>query len=424
MGLSSKVGSFNLSSASNGATTAVSGLGLSGESLKVLFLWSEQSTTTTDTVVDGSIQYTMGFGTSTTSRRGVGYYSEDAAMTSDSGGVLRDDAILQFLTVAAANNGLIDISSFDSDGFTLVNDSAVGGTYRIHYLAIWGSDITNATVVTASESGSTGNQDNTAIGFQPDCAVFIGCNTLALNTIENDCTPQIGFAAGSTPANACVALRAADGSAAANTDRYSENTNCLTRITSLGVTARAAVTAWLSNGFTLNWAEAGSSTTDYAVLCIKGGAWKVGDLLTQTDTTTDIVESGFGFQPAGALFASHCTSESTIDTTQTEGAFSLGAFSGTSARAAVGFLDEDGVDPMQTNYAIEHDAVYVRLFNTAVVAGLMDIKSVDSDGFTCIMDDADPDQAFVPYLAFGPSVSAGSTAIRDCIGRGIVPFRR
>jgi hypothetical protein len=33
----------------------------------------------------------------------------------------------------------------------------------------------------------------------------------------------------------------------------------------------------------------------------------------------------------------------------------------------------------------------------------MDIQSIDADGFTCIMDDADPSQSFVGDMAFGPA---------------------
>ena len=33
--------------------------------------------------------------------------------------------------------------------------------------------------------------------------------------------------------------------------------------------------------------------------------------------------------------------------------------------------------------------------------GLMDIQSMDSGGFTAIMDDADPSQTFVFYFAIG-----------------------
>jgi len=160
------------------------------------------------------------------------------------------------------------------------------------------------------------------------------------------------------------------------------------------------VSQWLSNGFRLNWAERGGSRrVEYVAL--KGGLYVVGDLLTRTDTTTPIVEAGFGFSPKAGLLLSNTQAQSSSDTVQNDDAWSAGAFTSSTERGAQGSRDRDNQGTSQTATSVQYSEAYVRLSTTDTVDGLMDIQSVDSDGFTSIMDDADPSAAFVSYIAFG-----------------------
>jgi hypothetical protein len=90
---------------------------------------------------------------------------------------------------------------------------------------------------------------------------------------------------------------------------------------------------------------------------------------------------------------------------------SIGAFSSLTDRGAQSGLDENGKADSETTTIIEFDEVYANIATDSTIAGLMDVKSVDSDGFTMIMDDADPSQAFVWYIAFGPAPVPGSAAL-------------
>ncbi len=89
----------------------------------------------------------------------------------------------------------------------------------------------------------------------------------------------------------------------------------------------------------------------------------------------------------------------------------------------MGTLDENGTADSETARAVEHDEVYANIATDDTIEGLLDIKSIDSDGFTCVMDDPDPSAAFVPYMAFGDT-AAPSTIIQDPIATGLVPFER
>jgi hypothetical protein len=78
-------------------------------------------------------------------------------------------------------------------------------------------------------------------------------------------------------------------------------------------------------------------------LAIKGGKYSVGDLLTQTDTTTDIVESGFGFQPSVVMTISAGEAATADNTWNINHRLSIGAGTSPSNRLAFGTWDESGV---------------------------------------------------------------------------------
>lgn len=62
--------------------------------------------------------------------------------------------------------------------------------------------------------------------------------------------------------------------------------------------------------------------------------------------------------------------------------------------------DEDNLADTETATGNYDSAVYINIADDAAV-GLMDLKSIESDGFTCVMDDTDPSACWVTYLAFG-----------------------
>src|SRR3990172_8183627 len=140
-------------------------------------------------------------------------------------------------------------------------------------------------------------------------------------------------------------------------------------------------------------------------LALKGGSYVVGDLLTSMTTGATITESGFGFSPKASLFLSHNKAQSTLDTSQAHDEVSIGAFSSTTARGAQCVFDEFGVADTDVGTAVEHDEVYCNLDTNMAVEGLMGVQSVNSDGFTLAMDDPDPAQSFVGYMAFGADIT-------------------
>lgn len=424
MGFSAKVGSFNLGTGIATSTKSVSGVGFQP---KVVLFWWSGRTESVDTT-NGSIDIKGGFGAmvSGTERGASAFYMDDANSISDTNGVIRNDACIATTSGALATDGLADFSSMDADGFTVIIDDAFSTDIRVSYLALGGTDLTNVTVNTFDIATSGASQNVTSAGFQPD-AVFLSGVSSAYNTVGNQISFYLGVAAGATPTNNLTVFRSEDNSGNTQNKSYALSGSSVGMIAS-GLTTtldhEASVSAWLSNGFTLSVPNLPSFTTKNIYVALKGGSYYANELLTQTDTTTDIAKSGFGFTPSAAFFLSACRAESTAATASDGVDLSMGAFDSTSSRCAQGVQEEHNTAVAEDAASLELDEVYTNISTADAVEGLMDIKSVDADGFTCIMDDADPSQSWVGFIAMGPTVVA-STAVRDIIGCNmIIPYAR
>jgi len=406
MSLSAAVGSFNTGTGAVSSTVVVSGLSFQP---KLVLLWWNGRTDTVDAVGRRDHQRGFGAAVSTTDRRNMTSCSDDTPTTMVTNHAHDDTECVFLTTIADAIDGKLDLQSMDSGGFTLVVDDVFIASYRVHYLALGGDDLTNVEGGNFAKATGTGNQDVTSVSFQPDLVLlFATRQTTLAGTIAGDSDLMFGAAISSSE----QAVWLAGSNDAANTSvckSYCLAGECAAFMAAAmtSTTDRGTFVAMLSNGFRINWTENAGAAQIIQYIAIKGPSVQIGDLLTMTDTTTDIVESGFGFAPVAAMFISHGKVASTSDTVQADDYLSMGAFSSTTARAAMGTMDDDAAGTAVVGTAVEHDEVYVHMPNTAAtVDGLMDIKTIDSDGFTCIMDTADVAQSFVWYFALGNTPAA------------------
>jgi hypothetical protein len=360
-----------------------------------------------DTVGALSLVPSFGFCTGSANERAIGGYSLEAAATSDVGrSQVVDGAVVE--TNGTAITGILGLQTFDADGFTMVVVDAWVTNRRVHYLALGGDSITNAKASHFTMANALGNQAVTGVGFQPDLVILAGRrSTSDANVWTAGSSFTIGAARSSTQ-RAVLANAIVDAAATTDTARYCNDIECYTTNPQGGGSTldRADFVSMDADGFTVNWLEAGAANRVH-YLAIKGGNFLVGSLLTSTTLGATISETGFGFAPSAVLMVSHGTSESVQDTKQTHFMLSVGAATGMAERVACALRDEDLVATENCASAVEYDEVYANL-NTATdtIDGLMDLQSMDADGFTAVMDDADPAQSFVWYVAFGPAEAA------------------
>lgn len=405
MALDVAVGSFNIGTAAAGNTTSVTGLPFQPK--VVIFFWNTLQSAT-DAVGAGDFDRGFGWMVSATERHCVTSQSEDASAKADCDRVLYDNACIASITVNGITNGKADFDAFLSDGFRVIIDDAFALDHRVGYLAIGGADLTNVKAGLFDSITTATTQDVTDPGFEPGAVFLIsrGGASGTQNVIATSALTTIGCAAGATPLNAVLSASSTQAADPMDTNAYCRSGECFALAgAGVAVTGRASVTAWLSNGFTLSFSEATGLATPIAYLALKGPQFVLGNLLTQTDTTTAIEES-FGFTPKGVLLMSACRAEDSADAATAHDRWTCGAFTGTGARVALGGNDEDNVATSNCNLIIEHDACYANVSLAGAIEGLMDVQSIDTDdGFTLIMDDADPAQHFAWYLAMGDAAS-------------------
>lgn len=411
MALSTHVSAFSTGTTALSSTVSITDCPFQP---KAVIFWRFREANSTVDAITGETNKTMvGFATGPSDRRVVFTRSNDGAASVGTVGYHSDAACIISANASAAIDGALDFVQFTSNGFDLIVDDVMPESARIHYMAFGGSDITNVATGSWTEPGSTGNHDITSLAFQPD-AIFVVANQVGAappnGSAAIDSGLSIGAATGSSEQGVVMGNQD-DAAAASNSVGFGISDSALALVSTGGttITWKEAFVSFLSNGFTMNATARTAGARVAHFLAFKGGQYHVGNLTTATNTTP-FTETGVGFQPTGAMFASAFRAESSGTTTTDHDHLGFGAASGASAQGAQSRIDKDAADPTDVVDAIEHDAVYVRITTTLAtdtVAGIMELDSFDSDGMTLTMNDADPDAAFVWYLAVGSSAGGG-----------------
>lgn len=402
MALQCYVDAFNIGTGAVASTVIRTGYGFQPKAC--IYYWAGH-TSATDTSARMDIKAGIGVATSATDRRCVTVQSDDGPTNMATDRKHNNAQCIECLTTAGAVDGNADLQSFDAGGQTLVIDDQFTTDLRVMCLALGGSDITNVATFQLQAPTATGNADFTGLSFQPDAILLFSAGiTTAPPSTATSHLLSIGAATGTAQAVfACMDVDAGGNSA---TGSYSQLTECVALMASAtSITFRASFVSFLSNGFRLNWVEVTTGQPYIFGLALKGGSYLVGDISVPATLNATQVETGFGFQPSGALFLTDANTVPTADVSNTNLYASIGAMSSASNRGAQGWNSAHNTTTAQCTTAVDHDAVLVVPGN-AVVVGLVDVQSVESDGFTTIVDLAMGGAVSVWYLACGSSGGA------------------
>ncbi len=412
MALQCFVDTFNIGTGAAASTVVRTGYGFQPKAC--LYWWSGRTETVT-TFAAKNPQPGFGVAVSPTSRACVTSYSQNGAGTMitnrwhDNANVM---ATSTFTTVDALE-GSADLQSFDAGGQTLVITDAFPASYRVHCLALGGSDLTNAAVAQFQTPDSTGVQSITSLSFQPDALVFITAgHTAAPPVITPTAAFSIGMATG-TAAQGVLGFVDTDAGGSSSTGTYQYSGECLAFLSSSAlVTARAAFSAFLANGFQLNWLEIpGVGVNQYCwALALKGGSYLVGAQDTGAFPGNTTPESGFGFAPTGCLLLGSGYAQSTQDTIGSRAVkWQLGGFTSLTNRACQSIVSQLGANSATCASSLNEDACLRHLTNATTSSGVTDVGAIGSDGFTLTMDVADATGTYVTYLAFGNGTAPPAT---------------
>jgi hypothetical protein len=410
MAVSVKAGSFakaNNSAATAGVpiTQAVTGVGFTP---KALILWSSGATATG--VAGASIANQMSFisGTAASATGAVAGAATNGVNPSAAGRRLDQLAFLLCSNVGGATSKA-SLSSFDSDGFTLSFTKDVSTLYEINYLAIGGTDLTNAQVVNWTMPTSNTNKAVTGVGFKPDLVLHISGGALA--TSLNNPFTQLNTMFGAMDKNGNQFFNAAsadDNANPPNTEVYQDTTAALAEANSgFGGVNIASFVSMDSDGFTVNFTVDGLSAGEMFSLCLKGPSMTVGNFTKSTTTSgfpfTQAI-TGLPTAPLGVFFASNMqtTNAGATNTGYRTGygasSGTAGVFAGNTAKKVAG-----AGNPSVTQNLWESAHLVDKPNDTTTLLSKFDLSSLDSGGFT-LNYPASPNDAVatqVNYISFG-----------------------
>ena len=394
-------------------TIAVTGLGFTPKALR--FYWVGLQSNSPTNAVSGAVNERrgVGFAVSAASRRCVGTFAEDNNNNaSNDGSVAADNSVCITVDGAGTVDGRLDISSFDANGFTLIVDDVVPANITVFYEAWGGQDITAAVVGDIAEPAATGTQNYTVDGFTDDgrnqCVMFAGVQSVsALNTGEGqDSGLCVGFATStSTINNVVVVGNADDNSGTSDTDGYCIQGECLAQIVIAGgnPNARATLSAWGTNQFTLNWLARATTNRRNIFLAIKGGSWRASSYTIQGNTlNANTTVSELPFNLKGISLIGRMTAQSTAGTSTAQDRIGFGSGLSTTSRNSAGVLDNNGADPTEIGTIVQYNSVLSFPTAAGAVQATYDINSFNLNSFNIIVDTAGGvANEFHGYLAFG-----------------------
>jgi hypothetical protein len=401
-------GAFDTGTGAVASTVVVSGLGFQPKA--ILFWWDGRTGSVT---ASGRASHARGFGavTSTTQRWAVYSSSQDTPTTMVAKKAQRNDACVAVLTTTGALDGLLDLQSFDSNGFTLAVDDQFATSYRVHYLALGGSDITDAKAGTVTVANASGDQDFTDPGFRPDfLAISSAFQTTIDGTIGADSSITFGMASDILSAFATRQGTWAGGSndaaATSATMSYAKSGEIIASLngTASAIGNRASLTAWLSTGFRLNFVAAPGIAPVGCYLALKGGRYRVDGMLSSTTLNQTLSQTSQDIgTPVGLLLFSGCVAESVAGTGTTNDQWSIGSATSSTNRQAMAGMDQTAAATAVVSTGVWVDQVYANLSTTGTIEGTADFTSFDSDGFSLKQTDADTVAAYICYLIVGHS---------------------
>jgi hypothetical protein len=397
------------------STKAVTGLGFSPKAIRFYWVGLQSNSPTAANSQVVSERRGIGFAQSTTSRACVGTLSTDNSGNAACASIWSNTACVITVSSAGTVDGLLDISSIDTDGFTLIVDDVTPANITVFWEAWGGDEITNVTIGAIAEPAATGTQNYTATGFvtspptRNQCVMFAGVQTVNASGTgaAEDSGLHVGFATGTATANNITICGNSDqGSATMDTDGYNYTGDCLSMIVIAGgtaVNARATLSAYGTDLFTLNWLARATTNRRSIYMAIKGGEWSAGSTTIAGNTlnsTSTIVDRPFDIRGVSLIGA--MKTQSTAATATAQDRMGFGSGISTAARNSAGVIDIDALATSNVATSVNYTQVLVYPSTAGALQTAYDISNLNANSLTLITDTAGGvANEWIGYLLFG-----------------------
>lgn len=404
-------------------TIPVTGLGFSPKALRFYWVGLQSNSPTAANSQAVAERRGVGFASSITSRASTGTFSADASGNADCGSIFTTTACVITVDGNGAVDGLLDINSIDTDGFTLIVDDVAPANITVFWEAWGGDEITNVTIGSIAEPGAAGNQNYTATGFvaspgssQDQCIMFAGVQSVNASGVGQiqDSGLCVGFATSTATANQVVVIgNSDDGSATMDTDGYNFTGQCLSMIVIAGgnPNARATLNAFGTDIFTLNWGARATTNRRNIYMAIKGGQWQAGSVTIAGNTLNSTTTLGtLPFNIKGISLIGAMKPISTANTATVQDRIGFGSGLSTTSRNSAAVLDEDATADSEIDLSINYTQVLVYPSVTGTLQTAYDINRIGANEIQLITDTAGGvANEWIGYLAFGDKkVTAGT----------------
>ncbi len=427
-----KKGSFTKNSTATPPAQPQSVSGVGFQPKAVIFFYTRQ----TATGVAPSINGGWGFTSGPSNERAIATAALDAEAAGNSG---RAQSITHCIVIAntvVLKTAEAELTSFDADGFTLNWTLNEARADIIHYVALGGTDITNAVADHfAISAGTSPPAQSVALGFQPDFVMVLAARSSGAEAFSTEAYHSIGFA--TATARAAIGVQLEDSEAARDTCSW-QRTDSVLLIPNTGaglddcpapgglLDTRFDI-AFTSTGFDINKIANVLSGQLVHYLALKGGRYSVGsfpkDNVTAAPPDLDQAVAGVGFRPVGVMLASDNLPANLA--IQAEGRISFGA-SDLATNGATWWHDRDALGPpgstdSNSRTSTNEIAVHSSGVGGATVDAAGRLKSFDSGGFTLTWTANNTGAGAnheILYAAFGTSTDYRSigTAADDTAG--------
>lgn len=399
-----------------GTQYTISGLSFRPKAIRVWAVGIQRTTDGASTTQHAN--QIVGFCNEVLTQRSVAAFDQDAQATSDTGAIARNDCIACTCNGSGTSGGQLRVDSIGSDGFVFEIDvTTISANLTIFWDAWGGDDPIDVVIGDFTASGSIGTVDYTATGMIADAydnqvLMLAGCHsTAAMNTGTNiDAGFWTGFA---TVGGQCVLCGNADDASggSSDTDHYYQGGECIAIIPVGGganTTSRASFVKWNTNGFRLDWFEAGTSGQQNIFMAIRGGSWKAGETTINTSTIGNVrTVGGLGFLPVGGLLLGGTGQALPAGQTASIDILSMGSFSGLSSSQTACQRSENTATPTLINQWVEFDEALVKATSVPDVDYALDIDALNFESFRLIITQTiGATIQWVGYLAFGDKPAA------------------
>ena len=306
---------------------------------------------------------------------------------------------------------IADHVSNDSDGVTLNFTVSDGVARAFLVIALFGTDLSNVTVMSGSLPSTVTTKAFSGAGFAPTSAIFFYAARQTTETGgaggSGNVTYCLGFAS-STTNRAYNSMRITTAEAPTISRSRQITSKCLgSSDQTTGATEEADLQSFDADGLTLNVTTATTALFFYMVL-YAGITTKMISFSSPTSTGSQSY-TGTGAQPVAVLAAS--VAGATNASSFAHGRQSVGAATSSSARGVVTHSDQDATSSPNASHNVDSGQLIKHITQggaSPTTNSAMDLTSLDADGLTGNWGTADATQRENFVVAFMPAPASAT----------------